>query len=238
VQISGQSTGVTQYETTQGVGALFSSQTVNVATAGSYTLTLTDLGFPASFNTLAVIATRGDSLAGQVFGGGKLSISATPGTYVVNVLAQVGTGVDYGLYGVQLATTPPAPAVTLTASSSSVSSGKSVTLTWSSTATTSCTASATPTSTAWTGTLSSTSGSLSSGALTASTAFSISCIGTDGTAGTASTSVTVTAAKSGSGGGGGGGSVSIETLLALTLALILQLARRHARLRSGVRPYI
>ncbi len=225
VQLATQASGVDAFETTQGVGALFSSHTVTVATASSNDLTLSDLGFPASFGTLAVIATRGDSAVGEIFGAGKVTIATTPGTYVLNVLAQVGTGVDYGLYGLQLASTPPAPAVTLTASSNTVTSGKSVTLAWSSTGTSSCSASANPSSSLWAGALPATSGSENSGALTATTMFSISCTGTDGTAGTASVSVSVNPAASRSSGGGGG--ISLYSLGALLLALTWRLQRRR-----------
>jgi hypothetical protein len=227
VQVSAQGSGATAFETTQGVGALFSSQTVSVTAAGFYDLTLTDLAFPAKLSNLALIATRGDSVVGQIFGAGKVTISTTPGNYVLNVLAQVGTGVDYGLYGLQMAPTPPAPTVTLTASASSITSGKSVTLTWSSSGTSSCSASANPTSSVWAGALPATSGSESSGALTATTSFSLSCTGTDGTSGTASASVTVNPATSHSSGGGG---MSRDMLFVLMLALILQLSRRRVTL--------
>jgi hypothetical protein len=234
VQVAAQTSGVSAFETTQGVGALFSSQTVNVATAGSYDVTLTDLGFPASFTNLAVIATRGDSAVAQIFGAGKVTVAATSGTYVLNVLAQVGTGVDYGLYGLQMAPTPPPPTLTLTASANSVTSGAAVALTWNSVGTSTCSASANPASSAWNGTLPGISGSISSGALSATTTFSLSCVGTDGTTGTASVSVSVNPAKSSSG-GGGGGAMSSDTLVMLMSALILRFARRRFELVRGDR---
>jgi hypothetical protein len=225
VQLTGPGAGATVIAQTQGVGTLFSAQSIAVPSAGSYDVTLTDLGFPASFGNLAVIVTQGTTTLGELVGGGKLTINASAsGTYVLNVLAQVGTGVDYGLYGLQFDTTPPAPPVSLSASASSVTSGGSVTLTWSSSDTTSCIATAMPASTTWAGTLPATSGMQSSGALTANTTFSISCTGNDGTAGTASVSVKVTAVQSGK---HGGGSFSGSDILALMLALAWQMSRQQ-----------
>ena len=81
------------------------------------------------------------------------------------------------------ATTSPAPTVQLTANPSSLTSGSSSTLTWSSTNVSSCTASG-----AWSGTKA-TSGSQSTGVLTANTTFTLTCTGT---AGSASQSAVVT----------------------------------------------
>jgi hypothetical protein len=77
---------------------------------------------------------------------------------------------------------PAPPDVTLTASPTSVVYGASSTLTWSSTDATSCTASG-----AWAG-AQATAGSISTGALTASSTYTITC---SGAGGTASQSVTV-----------------------------------------------
>jgi hypothetical protein len=81
----------------------------------------------------------------------------------------------------------PAPTVTLNAAPGTVGTGGSSTLTWSSTDATSCTASG-----GWTG-AQATSGSQSTGALSASASFSLDCSGAGGTA-TRSVTVTVTAA--------------------------------------------
>src|SRR3989344_4180243 len=83
-------------------------------------------------------------------------------------------------------TTNPVPTVSLTASPTSITSGTASTLTWSSTNVTSCTASG-----AWSGTKS-TSGSQSTGNLTANSTFTLSCTGTGGTT-NQSVSVNVTA---------------------------------------------
>jgi hypothetical protein len=71
---------------------------------------------------------------------------------------------------------PAPPVVTLTASPTSVAYGASSTLTWSSTDATSCTASG-----AWSG-AQATAGSISTGALTASSTYTITCSGAGGTA--------------------------------------------------------
>src|SRR6185503_5082231 len=80
---------------------------------------------------------------------------------------------------------PPLPTVSLAANPTSVMSGGASILSWSSTNATSCTASG-----AWSGTKA-TSGSQSTGALTASTDFILTCTGTGGSA-SVSTRVTLT----------------------------------------------
>jgi hypothetical protein len=224
VQLSSQASGSILYETTQGVGALFSSQSVTFGAAGTYDLTATDLMFPAGFSSLAVIATQGNSVAGEVFGSGQLVIDAQPGTYVLNVLAQVGSNAHYGLYGLQLAAAPPAPTVTLSASSSSVASGQTVTLTWSSSGATGCIASG-----GWSGTLG-TSGSQVSAALSAATTFTITCDGPGGTA-HATAAVSIRAPS----GGGGGGALNALSVGLLGLMCLIQLARRRRALQRHQR---
>jgi hypothetical protein len=217
VSLVTQPAGAIEFQATQGVGASFSSQTVQIPSVGPYVADLVDLGFPASLASLSLIVTSGQSVASEVTGAGKGAFTVTtPGTYVLNVLAQVGSAVNYGSYGLDLAA-GVAPAVTLTSSASSVSSGQSVTLTWNATNASSCTASAAPSDSAWSGTLA-TSGSQSSGALTAATTFSLSCVG-DGVTTTATASVSISAS---SGSHGGGGGLTISTLLALFGALMLR----------------
>src|SRR5581483_11312629 len=79
----------------------------------------------------------------------------------------------------------PVPTVSLTAASTAVSSGGSPTLTWSSTNASSCTASG-----GWSGSLA-TSGSKSTGSLTAATTFSLTCTGAGGTSRPASVAVNI-----------------------------------------------
>ena len=212
VTIAGPGPSATAYQTTQGVGTLFSSQTVTVTTAGNYDLSLTDFGFPANFSSLGLIATNGNTVVGSIFSAGQLQLNLAAGSYVLSVLAQTAPMSNYGLYGMYLAPAPPVPTVTLTSSAASVTSGQSATLTWSSTNATSCTASG-----GWNGTLA-TSGSQSTGALTQNSSFTLTCTGGGGT-GTASVSVAVGAAAA-SGGKGGGGALTPEALLALAAALI------------------
>ena len=92
-------------------------------------------------------------------------------------------------------TAASAPTVAFTASPTSVTSGGASTLTWTSANATSCTASG-----SWTGTKA-TSGSVSTGALKATSTFNLSCAGAGGTTATKAT-VTVTAATTGGGGTG------------------------------------
>ena len=218
VTITGPGSSAIVYQTTQGVGALFSSQTVTVTTAGSYDLNLVDFMFPASFTNLALIATSGDTVVGSIFSAGQLKLNLTAGTYVLSVLAQVGLNANYGMYGLNLAPAPAAPTVTLTSSASSVASGKSATLTWSSTDATSCTASG-----GWNGTLA-TSGSQSTGALTESSSFTLTCTGGGGT-GTATVQVAVNNPAASS--HGGGGAFSPALLLAFLVFLFWTLWRRR-----------
>lgn len=225
VTISGPGSSATAFQTTQGVGALFSSQTVTITSAGAYDLTLTDFAFPASFSNLALIATSGNTVTGSIFSAGQLSLNLTAGTYVLSILAQVGPSANYGLYGLALAAAPPAPTVTLTSSASSVTNGESATLTWSSTNATSCSASG-----GWNGALA-TSGSQSTGALSENSTFTLTCTGGGGTA-SASVQVNVTAAPA-TGSKKGGGALSPEALLALS-GLALWVARR--RLREAAPP--
>jgi hypothetical protein len=83
----------------------------------------------------------------------------------------------------------PAPVVSLTANPTSVASGGSSTLTWSSTNATSCTASV-----GWTG-AKTLSGTQSTGALTVTTSYTLTCTGTGGT--TAATATVTVGATSG-----------------------------------------
>jgi hypothetical protein len=211
----------TAYQMTQGVGALFSSQTVTVTTSGTYNLNLNDFAFPASFSSLALIATSGNTLIGSIFSAGQLQLNFPSGTYALSVLAQVGPSTNYGLYGLSMDLAPPAPTVTLTASASSVTNGNSATLSWTSVNATSCTASG-----AWSGTLG-TSGSQSTGALNTNSSFTITCTGGGGN--TAQTVQVAVTPVSGSGGKtGGGGALSPEMLLLLGL-----LARARRRRAAG-----
>jgi len=220
LQVAAQSSGTIAFQTTQGVGAQFSSTTVSVSTAGTYEAQLTDMDFPAAFGTLALIATQGTTETGEVLSGGEFTFQATPGTYVMNVLAEPSSTANYGMYGLNVAPPPPAPTVTLSASPTSVASGGQSTLTWSATNATSCTASGGPSGGSWSGTLP-VSGTQSTGALTSSTTFTITCTGANSATATASATVSVKASAS----KGGGGALSIPALLALAGALACRMWR-------------
>jgi hypothetical protein len=206
------------FTTTQGVGAAFSSQVVSISSTGNYVIEAADLAFPEALSTFAVILTSGQSVVNEIYGAGQLGFMVNaPGTYVINVLAEVGAGEKYGLYGVNMSAAAP-PTVSLTATPTSVASGATTSLSWSSTGATSCTASG-----GWSGALA-ISGTQQSSALTAATTFSISCSGSGG-ASNASVNVTILPVVS----KGGGGATDAVTLLALTFVVLLFLWRRSPR---------
>lgn len=214
------SSGQTIYNTTQGVGALFTSQNVAIATPGNYTIEATDLGFPAALSNLYVIVTNGQLAVGQLIFSGQTTFTANAaGTYVINVLSQVGSGVNYGQYGIQMAQAVP-PTVSLSASPNPVTAGGTTQLTWSSTNAASCKASGG----SWSGNLA-TSGSEQSPAVSTTTVFVVTCTG-DGGSANAQVQVTVAAAKS-----GGGGGLDKTTLLGLCLLLLWKLRQHSSRRR-------
>jgi hypothetical protein len=224
VSISTKGSGAKVLEVTQGIGQLFDAKTFTVTDAGSYDVSLADLKFPAAFGELAVALTRGPTLVGQIFGGGKFSFNATAGDYTLNFIAKAGgTPAEYGLYTMTVASTPPAPVVTLSASPMSVAAQGTTALTWSATNADSCTASG-----AWSGTKA-TSGTITSSALSIDSTFTLTCSGPGGSS-NASTTVTI-AAKSG--GGGGGGSVSLDLLLLLALLSMAAHSRSYAQRRDS-----
>ena len=184
--------GAVAFETTQGVGALFAARQVSVTAAGTYAVTVQDLGFPTTFANLDAVVTQGTDLVGSIYGGGTFNFQATPGNYYVNFIAEPDPTQKAGTYAIEVATAPPAPVVSLSVDPSAVSSGSTVTLTWSSTGATSCTASG-----GWTGSRA-TSGSAQSGALTSNTTFTLTCQGASGS-GTNSVTVGITASHSGGG---------------------------------------
>ena len=208
--------GTPVLETTQAVGTLFSSQQIAISSSGTYAVTATDLGFPASFASYDTIVTQGTTAVGSIFGGGTFNFAATPGSYFINFIAQP-TGADLaGTYALTLAVAPPAPTVSLSVDHPQVASGNSVDLIWSSTNATSCTASG-----GWSGN-EPTSGTATSSPLTVSTTFTLTCTGPGGNS-AQSVTVTVTAA---SGGGGGGGAADPALLAALGAALAAACRRR------------
>ena len=217
--------GAPAFQTSQGVGQLFSVQTATVSTGGSYQAVVTDLGFPANFANLAVIVTRGTSKIGSIFGGGTLPFNATGGDYLINFVAQPSGTAQAGTYSIVVGEAPAPAAVTLQTSAASVNSGGTVTLTWSAQNTSSCTASSSP-SGAWSGAVAA-SGMATSAALTATTTFTLTCVGTDGTSPSQTATVTVNAATTSS--HNGGGAIGSDVVIFLLGALGLRhLGRRFA----------
>jgi hypothetical protein len=221
--------GAPAFQTSQGVGQLFSVQTATVSTGGSYQAVVKDLGFPANFGNLAVIVTRGTSKIGSIFGGGTLQFNATGGDYLINFVAQPTGTAEAGTYSIVVEAAPPAAAVTLQTSATSVSSGGTVTLTWSAQNTSSCAASSSPAG-AWSGTVAA-SGTATSAALTATTTFTLTCVGTDGTNPLQTVTVTVNSSTTSSHGGGGAIGADVVALL-LGLTTLRALGRVTPRMRE------
>jgi hypothetical protein len=212
VEVAPAGGGAVLFETTQGVGKLFTARNVNIATAGRYNVTIDDLEFPAAFEDLAAVVTRGTDKLGSIFGGGTFGFEAAPGNYIVSFIAR-GALLDEddtssqqraGTYYMAVAQAPAAPSVTLSASPTQVRSGESVQLTWSSQRAASCTA-----SNGWSG-AKAVSGAEPSGALTAATTFTLTCVGEGG-----STSQSVSVSLTSTSSSGGGGSLEWLTVLML-----------------------
>jgi hypothetical protein len=211
------------FAVTQAVGALFTAEQFSVTQAGAYTVTATDLGFPATFLNYDTIVTQGSKQIGWIFGGGTFNFTATPGDYFVNFIAQT-TGPDQaGTYALTIASAPAAPTVSLSVDQPQVTSGSTVDLIWSSQNATFCTASG-----GWSGN-EALSGTVTSAPLTVSTTFTLQCTGAGG-ATTKSVTVTVTSASH-----GGGGAVSIELSASLAMLLLLRILRRPASISCSAR---
>ena len=210
--------GTTLFDATQGVGDLFQTRTLSVVAGGNLDIALSDAGFPVAFGDLALAVTRGTSLVGQIFGGGKFTFAATPGDYSLNFIARSGGTSGYGLYGTKVEDTPPVPTVSLGAAPTAVRSQGTATLTWSSTDATSCSASG-----GWSGTRA-TSGSATVGPLSTGTTFTLACTGPGGTN---SANVTVNIATIANDTGGGG----IDLLWLGALASLLTISLKRSRRR-------
>jgi len=221
-----QTTGTTPQvllDQTQSVGATFTAQSIAVATAGSYDVTLTDLGFPENFATLAVVVSQGSQVLGKIFGGGTFSFSGTIGNYLLTFVdtpsstaTAAGATAGYGLYSAHVASS--APSLTFTSSAATVAAGGSVTLTWSTENATACTASG---STAWSGS-EQISGSASV-VIPASEVLTLTCTGPGGST---NESVNITTTAAASSGHGGGGSLSEGVMLGLGLLVWAKWRRR------------
>jgi hypothetical protein len=193
VNVTASGSSALLFDATQGVGAAFISRKVTVTSAGTYGISSSDVGFPASFGNLALIVTQGANNLGSIFSLGNLALTATtPGDYFLNIVAQPS-----GAAGTYALTMGATPVVSLTASATSVTQGGTVTLTWSAQNATSCSASG-----GWSGTQK-LSDSIQTSAITATTVFTLTCTGIGGTA-TKSVSISATDPPAKSGGGGGG----------------------------------
>jgi hypothetical protein len=197
--------------------------------ARSYSVTATDLGFPASFASYDTIVTHGTQQVGDILGGGTFDFAATPGTYYINFIAQTTGSDEAGTYALTVAPAPAAPTVTLTVDNPTVTSGSTVDLIWSSQNATTCTANSPSGGFNGPEPL---SGTATSSALTANTTFTLTCIGAGGSQ---SASATVTVTPASSSGGGGGGAIGGE-LLALLLALSCWRAWLAARRPGPIAP--
>ncbi len=219
--------GAAAFEVTQGVGNLFQSRKVSVPAAGSYRVSVQDLGFPISFKELGAVVTRGAERLGTVLSGSSsgttpagthFDFDATVGNYFVTFIATPDVTANAGTYGILVDNKPPSPTVTLAANPGQVSAGGTADLTWSATNATSCVS-----SDGWSGARAPAGGTFKTSAMNTSTTFTLACTG-DG--GTTSKSVTVTIVAQ-DGGGGGGGSMSWSVLLALGLGVGASLRRRR-----------
>jgi tetratricopeptide (TPR) repeat protein len=212
--------GTAAFETTQGVGAgqLFSTSKVTVTAGGMYQVTVSDVGFPATFANLAVVVTQGATIAGSIYNAGTFNFPATGGDYYLSFIAQPQAAAQAGTYEIAVGPQPPAPTLTFQSSAPSVASGGTVTLQWSSTSATSCTASG-----GWSGTQA-TSGQTTTAALSADTTFTLTCSGSGQTV-AKSVTVSVTAAPS-SGGHGGGGAIRFDVLALLFGLVVLRAITR------------
>ena len=140
----------------------------------------------SSTNSSSCVASGGWSGTKSLTGSESTGALIAPTAYTLTCAGAGGTaGQTVTANVTQPPTSPQAPSVTLAVAPSSVVSGSAATLTWSSTDATSCTASGN-----WSGTKA-TSGTASTGALTANSAFALTCTGPGGDA-TQSVNVTVT----------------------------------------------
>jgi hypothetical protein len=216
VRLTAQPGGTAVLESTQGVGGLFRSRTVDITTAGRYDITLKDLQFPASLRGSALAITRGTELAGQILTSGVLpGRELAAGTYVLNFIGQPAAGEDHGTFGVKVADSLPLPTITFTANPATVTSGQRTTLQWNVVNAPGCTA-----GNAWSGSKA-TSGTEESAVLSANATFELSCSGPGGSR-SASVSVTVSPPSAGRRGGGG----ALDLLFMLGVGVV-SLARRR-----------
>ncbi len=194
-----QSTGASAalvYDKTQIVsstGGLFNAQTVTLTDNASYDANLTDLKFPVAFDSLGLMVSRGSSVVGMIFGGGKLSFAGLAGSYQLTFVASPAANQQFGSYASSVVYSPPT--ITLTSSVASATVGTDIQLNWNATNASSCSASGGN----WTGNKA-TSSTSELVLLAATTTYVLNCTGLGGAA-TQSVAVTATPAPAKSGGG-------------------------------------
>jgi hypothetical protein len=226
------SSPTTVLNTAQPVGTITGAGSVPLvvssAQAGAYTLALTDAEWPAAFQTLYAFITSGAKLVTSVNGGGSETVSLAAGSYLVTYAAVPSTTFGAGVYALSLSAS--APTATFSVTPTSLSSGQSAALTWSSTGATGCTASG-----GWSGAEPTSGTSVSTGALSKTTSFTLVCSGPGGSTTPQTVTVTVTGTVTppsggSSSGGGGGGALDPAALAWLALAgLLPRLLARRAR---------
>jgi hypothetical protein len=209
VDVSASGAATPALAVTQAVGGLFTARQISITQAGNYSVTATDLGFPANFANFDSIVTQGTKNVGSIFGGGTFNFQATAGNYFLNFIAQTSGSDQAGTYALTVAPAPAAPTVTLSVDKPQVASGSTVDLIWSSTNATSCTASG-----GWSGSQP-VSGTATSAALTSNTTFTLTCMGAGNQS--ASQSVSVTISTSSGGGGGAAGGALVAALAGVVL---------------------
>jgi hypothetical protein len=205
---SGAWTGTKSTSGTQSTGALASnstytltctgaggsvSQTANVALLPAPTLSFTALPTSIASGASSQLTWAATNATSCTASGSWTGTKATSGTQTTGALSAnasytlscTGPGGSASQTAAVTVTAAP-PTLTLTASPTSIQSGNASSLTWSTTNATSCTASG-----AWTG-AKGTSGTQSTGTLTANSSFTLTCAGGGGTV-AQTASVTVTA---------------------------------------------
>jgi hypothetical protein len=209
------------FETTQGVGQLFTARQVSITAAGGYAVNVSDVQFPSALTTFAAVVTRGSQSVGSIYGKGTFGFQVqTPGNYFVNFIATPDATDKAGTYALSLI---PGPSVSLSSDATTVASGGVVHLKWTSTLTDSCVA-----SDGWSGTQPISNTSYTSAPLTADTTFTLTCSG-EGTTAAQSVKITVSAAPPPtSSKGGGGGALDVPLVLAL-LGFVLRWSSRRIR---------
>ena len=173
--------------TCAGPAVTLSASPTSVASGGASTLTWTSTNTTSCSASASPANGNWTGSKSPVSGGSQSTGALTSSTTFT--LTCTGPGGSANASATVTVTSNPPPTVTLSASPTSVASGGASTLSWSSTNATSCSASG-----GWTGSKT-TSGSQSTGALSVTTSYTLTCTGPGGSA-NASATVTVSATNS------------------------------------------